>query len=287
MTSLVTSIFVHDIRNPPKRRFSSDISIQFSDPLNRIRMTKIQFSEQTEYEVKILDCEAIGFPVGDETSAEASFEVLVLSANLLLDFSVFSSKASQLSRLRIQKDKKPAIVEGDQIDGRTRIRKWRKVPVSVSMTQHSEESLSIDEVIDLFGQISRLNRSKIYPDDLQPMNLSEALNEYRLAMDAWDRLAIFKHLFDSLELAVGSDVIDRKGDEFDLEVSELTDTARCTVERWRLLYNRTKHIDRTSTEVERLISGMENLRTDLLPLRRCTQTVIGLRLRAIQPQLKM
>ncbi|MEM3333106.1 MAG: hypothetical protein QW745_02720, partial [Thermoplasmata archaeon] len=77
-----------------------------------------------------------------------------------------------------------------------------------------------------------------------------ALFEYEAAMSSLNRLIIFKHLYNSLEIITNIDGIDRKSEELDSQMSYITRANKDDCKRWRNIYNRMKHIYRNVSDVK-------------------------------------
>lgn len=81
----------------------------------------------------------------------------------------------------------------------------------------------------------------------------------------WKRITKFKHLFNALELVANKDGKKRESDVFDLHVVNLSSVQQTDVEEWRELYNRTKHADRNSADIETYLSGIKHIGSKYLP----------------------
>lgn len=118
-------------------------------------------------------------------------------------------------------------------------------------------------------------------ENIEMDNLKKSLTEYETGMKVFDRLMVFKHIFNSLELATNWDGSDRQGSSFDMQVATITGLQTSEVTEWRRFYNRTKHIDREPKEIAEFVQGMQNLPYFLKPLRLASNTVIFDRLKRV------
>ena len=84
-----------------------------------------------------------------------------------------------------------------------------------------------------------------------------------------------KHLFNALELIANKDGKKREQDVFDSHVTKLSTVVQTDVQEWRELYNRTKHADRNSSDIESYVSGIKHLGIKyLIPMRKCYQKIV-------------
>jgi hypothetical protein len=143
----------------------------------------------------------------------------------------------------------------------------------------------IDETrsIEVFQLIKKLDRHRL-PRNVEPqvLNLSKAMMEYENAMAVFPRLIIFKHLFNSLEFSTNWNGVDRRGSSLDKEVARTSGIPITSPEKWRRLYDRSKHVDRTAKDATEFVEGVATISDDLVPLRRATTSVIFDRLYRLQ-----
>ncbi|MFL6413738.1 MAG: hypothetical protein ACJ71K_21160 [Nitrososphaeraceae archaeon] len=85
---------------------------------------------------------------------------------------------------------------------------------------------------------------------IRDMNLMSSLYHYAAAISEFNRLFKFKNMFNALELLVNIDGKDRKQEVFDAEAKRLDPTNCKNGEKWRNFYNRTKHVQRHSTDIK-------------------------------------
>ena len=86
-------------------------------------------------------------------------------------------------------------------------------------------------------------------------------------MASLDRLLTFKHLYNVLELTTNIDGTDRKDSSLDTQMASDSGALVTECQDWRILYNRTKHIHRRSTDVATFVTGLEKL-TAYIPIMR-------------------
>ncbi|MEM3858348.1 MAG: hypothetical protein QW478_02955 [Candidatus Micrarchaeaceae archaeon] len=60
-------------------------------------------------------------------------------------------------------------------------------------------------------------------------------------MTSLNRLVIFKHLYNLLEIITNIDGKHRKGKDLDSKISDIMEATEDYYSRWRNFYNRTKH----------------------------------------------
>jgi len=93
-------------------------------------------------------------------------------------------------------------------------------------------------------------------------------------MSGFERIMIFKHLFNYLELATNSNDRDRTGELLDEVISLVTNLEKVLVREWRPFYNRTKHIDREPRDINTYIQGIEKLPSYLREIPSATKSMI-------------
>ena len=153
----------------------------------------------------------------------------------------------------------------------------------VHITMKFSEEINEDDILSIFELINRLLTSEKL-GELERNNLTKSLEAYNHAMSAPYRVVIFKSLFNSLELAINWDKNRKnelKGEEFDKEVAIVTNLNMSDVEKWRAIYNRTKHVDRELKELTEYAEGIQKIPSFLEKLRTATNFVIIDRLNKI------
>jgi hypothetical protein len=116
--------------------------------------------------------------------------------------------------------------------------------------------------------------------------MSKALSEYESAMNVFDQLMIFKHLYNSIELFTNVVGGDRPKAVLTAEVARITGTAVPDVEQWLRFYNRAKHVDKDVKQVTDYVEGVSSLSKTLSPLRHASACMILHRLAEIQMTTK-
>jgi len=141
---------------------------------------------------------------------------------------------------------------------------------------------NIDEIatIATFRKIQNLKRFNYSSTTgITTVNLAKAMKEFEDAMNERDILSIFKHLYNTIELAANYDGSNDKDHSLDLKIANLTGESMVDVEKWRKWYNRTKHVDATSAEVASLLQSIGDLPLENTNVRRCANATILARLR--------
>jgi hypothetical protein len=145
---------------------------------------------------------------------------------------------------------------GKSIEIKETLRIRDEVHVAVGTSEDLDESLVQKVTI----QLGKSNRFRL-DTSTGPLraNLSNALHEYEAAMASLDRLLLFKHLYNALEIISNIDGKNRDGGDLDLQMSTITGASQSECKSWRDLYNRTKHIHRNLADVSTFVSGTENV----------------------------
>lgn len=277
-------IFAHDLVNPPAEDRNCDVNLLLTNSKGRINLVKESVGLQTRYSLSILDPSSLGLSTSEQNTVNRFIRDLVLASNLLLRHAALSTLEGDLAESHIEfKQSESKVVVEDTPQGKhITITETIMLRDSVHVTIGFTEEIDEDRLAFNLGLINKVNKNKLPKDTtLELVNLKKALNEYENAMSVFDRLMIFKHLFNSIELAVNWDGIDRRGSVFDTEVATTASLQVLEVTGWRKFYDRTKHVDRTPKDITAFIRGMENLPSLLMPLRLASETLIIDRLKRL------
>jgi hypothetical protein len=116
------------------------------------------------------------------------------------------------------------------------------------------------KIVDIFQKLQKLGRvEKKDVSQLQTMNLNDPLSKYESGISEFDRLVKFKHFFNSLELVTNMAGTDLKGDDFDTEVQRILSISKSDATSWREFYNRIKHVQKHSDDIEKYYEGADTL----------------------------
>jgi hypothetical protein len=281
------SIFAHSLTNPPSLNNSCDVDLTLTNSKGRINLVKQEIGIQTKYLLSIPYSSSLGLVTCEQNVVDRFVRNLVLAMNLNLQRTALSILKGEIAQPDVQfrRSESQARVEETPEGKHIIIAETVTVREFVHVTMKFDEEIDEDKVVSTLGLINKLN-SKKFTDNLKINNLRKSLTEYENGMKVFDRLMIFKHLFNSLELATNWDGSDRKSLPFDTEVATITGLPTLEVNKWRDFYNRTKHIDREPKEIAEFVHGMQNLPCVLKPLRSASNTVIIDRLKRMKNPIK-
>jgi hypothetical protein len=156
------------------------------------------------------------------------------------------------------------------------------VSETVHITVVAKEVLNVERVLEYFVLLRRLNRHAVSTKSPVPVvNISKALSEFENAVTATNRLTIFKNLYTALLLAANWDGRNRKGRQLDAEIVSATGISASEAQRWRRIFDRTKHEDTSDRDVKEFIQGLANLPELITPLRSAAKVSILDRLHRI------
>jgi len=284
ISNIKRPVFAHHLINPPSVDTNCDVTLVIINSKGRISLVKEGVGLQTRYMLSITDPSSLGLLNSEQNTVELFIKDLVLAINLGLRRTALSRLEGDLAQSHIefkQADTKVVVErtpEGQHIAITEVIMLRDSVHITIGITEEIDEEIVVSN-LQLINKVNRYNLSA--HSKIQLVNLAKSLSEYESAMSFFDRLMIFKHLFNSLELATNWDGIDRKGCSLDIEVAKITGTKTLEVCDWRGFYNRTKHIDGTPKEITAFVKGMENLPQKLMPLRLASETAIIDRLKKL------
>ena len=106
------------------------------------------------------------------------------------------------------------------------------------------------------------------------VEIQKALDEFNRSMESHDKVSKFKHLYNSLELIVNSDGVDRKGDDFDKEAYTGPQIDTQDICKWRNYYNRFKHTSRNDNDIHMYENAIADLSKILPSIRQACKKII-------------
>lgn len=285
ISSVKFQLYAHDLRNPPTEGTTFDITLKLVNSSGRLNLTKVSPGFQTFYWLFIPEAHSLGLLSSEQNKIDLFKDNLILAANLVLHKTALSARKGDLNEPKVEyKRQEPETTVEETPNGKhititETVIPTDKVEVMIGFTEEIDENVWVS----ILQQINEVSIKKLQNNaQTKLVNLNKSFNEYRNAMEVIsDRLIIFKHLFNALELASNFDGKDRKGSELDDEVARITKLQASTVCEWRCFYDRAKHVDRTTKDIMTFMEGMKKLSEYLLPLRSATQTVILNRLKAV------
>lgn len=278
-------LYAHDLRNPPGEGTFCDIALKLVNSTGRLNLTKVKPGFQTFYWLFIPEAHSLRLLSSEQNKIDLFQDNLILAANLLLHKTALSTRKSELNEPQVEykQQKSEGITEetpeGKHVTITETITVTDKFEVMIGFTEEIDENMWVS----LLQKINEACITKLQNNAIMKLvNLKKSFNEYRNAMEVVsDRLIIFKHLFNSLELATNFDGKDRKGLDLDNEVLRIANLQASEVRDWRHLYDRAKHVDRRTEDMATFMEGIKRLSDYLIPLRLATQTVILDRLNAV------
>jgi hypothetical protein len=270
ISTITRPVFVHSIVNPPGEDRSSDADLEITRPKGKIVLTKGEVSLQTQYSLTVLEPASLGPKSAGQAQIENFVRDLVLAADLgLLQAAISTLQGnSSPSQVEFKPPETKVTVEQTPNGGNVHITEFVTMRDTVHIQIGFREQVDESGLLDTLGLVLKADRhSEVGKMDARQINLKKALDEYENAMSSFDRVAIFKHLFNSLELATNSDSKGRSGSDLDGEVSRVTGVSISDVASWRRFYDRLKHIDRTPKDITEFVSGMSSIPEHIRQLR--------------------
>lgn len=275
LSSVKSFIFAHSLINPPSLNNSCDVNLILTNSKGKINLIKENVGLQTKYSLSISDPLTLGLLTPEQNVVDRFVRNLLLAMNLHLRrtaLSIFGGDVAQPD------------IEFKQPEGNVRVEETpegKHIVITETVflrdtfhvTMGFSEEIDENKVLSTLELINKLNKNKS-TENVKVNNLTKSLVEYESAMAVFDRLMIFKHLFNSLELATNYDGCNRYGQSLDTEVATVTGSQVSEVSEWRNFYNRTKHIDREPKEISEFVQGIEKLPYLLESLRAALNTLI-------------
>ena len=281
-------IFAHEFQNLPAEGRSCDIDLKLTNASGAITLTKEATGIQTRYLLTVSDPSLIGLRSPDQGIVDRTVKDLILSFNLGLARACLSTlPLGNLQSTEIELQFPRARVRSEQTPEGKTVQIIEVVePVLVKCDVHIKmricEEVDEKQALANLEKIVRINRfGSQQTSNLKVINLAKALNEYENAMSTFDRLRIFKSLFNTLEFCANWDGKNRTGSELDSAIASVSGVDESSVWEWRRLYNRTKHVDTEPAEASEFVQGIEKLSSILPLLREATKRLITERLSQI------
>lgn len=270
-------IFAHDFLNPPSEDRSCDVNILLINSSGAISLDKEAAGMQTRYALTVSNPSSIRLSSSDQTAVERIIKELILSFNLCLSRTCLSTLEGDLpsADVHVQPAETKVIVEQTPVGKNINIVETISFRDTVHITIGTKEELDEKEALAVLERSLHVNRFELQrTSPIELINLAKALNEYETAMSSFDRLRIFKSLFNSLELSVNWNGTNYTSQDFDNLVASLSNVQSHEVRDWRSFYNRTKHVDRTPADASEFVHGMEKLRSLFPSIREATTRLL-------------
>jgi len=258
-------VLVHELSNPPHKASTCDITLSVLNSTGLLVLTKGTKGYKTSYTLIIPRMMQLGFKGTNDNARD--IENLILAFNLNLDNCCVTTSLTHFPEgdISMVRDPSDGLVE--------------EIRTSFSFEGGVSEHLDENAAANTFRKIQNMNRFDLTSaTSTKGLQLAKALKSYENAMNATDRLPIFKELFSAIEIATNSDGVPRNGPSLDTEISTLAASPRAEIERWRQFNARVKHIDKSSAEAARYVNGMADLPSFLGKLRKCAKSIINQRL---------
>lgn len=275
-------IFLHGIDNPPHTDLTCSITLEQVNSSGAFNLIKFGMGHQTEYILEVDNPLQIGFTSSDQSRLDRDLRNFALAMNLALDRNCVT--LSQVVFIQNKPTLKPLKREPEKIkqDGnRITVEIHERIVFSdhVSISYGTKENIDETKVIEIFKRLQNANRFEIAKTTpVTANNVAKALKEYEDAMNSFDRLAIFKHLVNAIEIAVNYDGSKDDSDKLDKKISALTGVSQTDAKFWRELYNRAKHPDARTEDIEKYLAGSQSLGTTNVAVRACARSTLLARL---------
>jgi len=222
-------IYAHSLVNPPSLISGCDVDLMLRKSRGQIHLVKEEVNFQTKYLLIVYDPLALGLTSREQEVAKAFIDNLVLSMNLNLKRAALSVIKGEIPRPYVEIHPKSQVIVEETPKGKfIKVMEPIVIQEFIYITIKFAEEIDEDSILSTFTLINKLYREQV-TDKLKAHNLKKALADYKSAIEIFDRVMIFKNLFNSLEKAANWDGKDRKGHELDKEVSDITGVQQSTV----------------------------------------------------------
>ena len=274
-------IHVHSPVNPPGIGHASNAKIK---PVNfkyfSIENWQDDLSKRT---LKITDPKTLGLLNFQDFEIERFAECLILSCNLVLKRVAFSKITIDSTRSVMEREKelppKPKTV--DTTPGKEII-----ITDILQATDHlgtavlDNDELDEDKVLELLSKILSIKNNNAQ-STLNIIDMQKSLDQYQFAMNSFDKVGIFMHLFASLELSTNCDGKKRCAQELDQEVARISGIDDSVINNCRQFNNRVKHKNKNSRQNKEYAEELNKLTSKIINVREIAQKIITFRLNSI------
>ncbi len=277
-----TEVFVYDLSNPPLPDRTVDAEIIICNK-NRLELSNwARVGQISQYTMTITEPKSLGLKNTIQNTIDTFYADLILSFNLQMNHGTMLFHNPIMAQNEIDKEKSNAEqIKMEKIGSLTKItvNETLEVTDSVKFGISFKEELPEKDVIEILLKIQDLNNVKNNNFDVE--ELKKSFVAYRSACSSFDRLTIFKNLYNSLELAVNSEGSDVSGSKLDEKINSLTNDSLTTIEGWRNFYSRTKHVNITKRHRQIYSEGIKSVPSWINPLRSACKKIMLQRLNLI------
>ncbi|MEM4058806.1 MAG: hypothetical protein QXZ12_08840 [Thermoplasmata archaeon] len=257
-------VYAYDFINPPSISLSCDVDLILINKGGNLELTKGQIGAQTEYRFSVLNPSNFGFLNYEQMAIYTSLYNLILACNLVLRRVALSVVKLEIPKPLLLNEENLSTeksIEGKNII----IRDTIHIQSQIYVAPHTKEDLDEQKVQKMSGQLQKLKLD--VNSDLFKADLMKALFEYEAAMTPLNKLVIFKHLYNSLEIITNIDGKHRKGKDLDSEMSRITGRTEEECRTWRKFYNLMKHNYRNYDDLIEYVDGINKIYDDILNMR--------------------
>jgi hypothetical protein len=265
-------VFCHDLINPPAQSRSSYAWLDLLKSEGSFDITKLDDdSSESRYLLRIQSGHNLGFTTCEQGELENEFMNLVLAVNLTQNRICMTFRKNEFPLYKVTLKPSEPKVNVTKLNGGHHIHSEENLVfreeshASVFVLGQIEEKL----VSQIFKKIQRLKRfEKKQEHDLQYINLNSALSHYESGILDFNPWMKFKHIFNSLELVVNmSGGPGLTYSDFDISVARISSATRIQAQEWREFYNRLKHVQKNSRDVQMYYQGTETFSDKLRYIR--------------------
>jgi hypothetical protein len=264
-------VYCHDLINPPTQSGSCDVDLKLTNSTGLINIERVKTeSAESVYMMTVPSGNNLSFMTGEQAALEIDFTNLVLAFNLTQKRICMNYKKGDFPSFKVTPKAPASRTNVTKLDSGYHIHTEDTIVLrdEAYATIHIWGDFDENKVADIFQKIQKLRRfERKSVSQLQVMNLNDALSKYESGISEFEGLIKFKHFFNSLELVTNMAGRELKGDDFDNEVQRIASVSKTDTEEWRQFYNRTKHVQKGSDDINKYYNGVDTLPDKLLAIR--------------------
>ena len=196
--SISRTVYVHDIDNPPYSGHSMHVEIILTNG-NHFEISNLLYDHQTSFTMAIKNSKLLGLTSISDNEIENFFDKVMLAFNLVMRSASFSRNKSDSSsavlKLEPMSETTSNLTKDEQGNVKVVISETIGLRDSVHITGAFKEEINELRVLQILEKLVKLD-SLIPINGIQIQDLKKSLDDYEHATSAFDRLAIFKNLFE-------------------------------------------------------------------------------------------
>lgn len=272
LTIHCTAGYIDNVATPDCTTF---LEISIGNSSGKVTVENKKTVPRSEHAFTINDATSLGINRKYNLTKEQATDIFLLSCSLIMPRYYLSLIQPDHFHSDMECIPNPSEVQINENSSEKNITIHCTAIGSIAISSCVSSKISIDEK-KLFQIAETLLRYNIFNTQKRTLerNVIEAIKAFRNAFTTTEFSTCYLSMYSALEKAVNSNE-ERKGPEFDAEVSNLTGMEKDKIEKIRLFYNRLKHpLKKNSKDLRTLEEGQKEIGSLLRDLKEATGAAI-------------